>query len=799
MKRWPILFLLLLSGFTSRAYHIAGGDLTTQWLGGNSFQVTLTLYRDCSNPSAANFDPTIIIAAYTMNGSVLQDSFHVNLSTVVPLELAGAGCIPPPAVCMEKGDYIRTIQLPPSSGGFYLVWERCCRNSTVTNLNNPDRTGMTFYHEMANPVLNNSSPVFNSAPLPYTCAGQFFRFNFDATDADGDSLVYSLSDPLAGGYSSNQNPNPFSATNSQGGGNLAPEPLPYLNAVWEFGYSLANICGGTVPLTINPATGLVEGIPDDPGFYAMAVTIEEYRNGILIGRVRREIEFTVIICDDNAAPNLSANVANYNYEIYATDTLNFEVKARDPDGDSIFLVHTGEVFSQSPAAGLSAPYAISSDTVGVDSVSVNFYWETTCNQARDSVYKVVYEIKDNGCPIPLLALGKVFIRVKPVPIIEKPNLLCLGLENDLVHVYKNPQPEILDRYFLHYKLYRSVNGGPYQVIQNEEDPAKFILTDSTAADPFSNDYCYFISGVNTCGEEGIVSDTLCSITQVNTTVNYIEVVSVKDKNTVSLRWEDFPDGQYGTYIIERRNNEPGSLFSEIARLSGKKDYDWEDPQTFTDKQSYCYRMKNINFCENESEYSKEACTILLSGEAKPFYNNLSWTPYSEWRGGVQSYMLERSGLATNTPFGPIVQLSAQGLAFEDREIPLSGGVFNYRVHAFEGSGGSNAESFSNQVELVQSPLLYVPNAFSPNEDANNNTWGPAFAYVKNLEIQVFNRWGQRVFYTNTFDQTWDGKYNGNDCPQGVYFQNQILRLRKTRHYRKNRHCNANPLVNFILS
>ncbi len=684
MNRTILLSFLLLVNISSKAYHIAGGDLMTSWLGGNNFELRLTLYRDCSNPNAANFDPTIIIAAYSLNGSVLQDSFHVNLSNVSSLSLAGAGCIPPPAVCMEKGEYVRIIQLPPSSGGYYLVWERCCRNSAVTNLQSPDRTSMTFYHEMANPVLNNSSPVFNSPPLPYTCAGQYFRFNFDASDPDGDSLVYSLDDPLAGGYASNLDPNPFSALNSQGGGNQAPEPAPYQNAIWQFGYGKSNICGSVTPLTINAHSGLVEGIPDNPGIYAMAVTIDEYRNGVLIGRVRREIEFTVIICDDNAAPNLSANVANYNYEIYATDTLNFEVKARDPDGDSIFLVHTGEVFSQSPAAGLSAPYAVSSDTSGIDSVSVNFYWETTCNQARDSVYKVVYEIKDNGCPIPLLSLGKVFIRVKPVPIIEKPNLLCLGLENELVRVYKNPQPEIIDRYFLHFKLYRSVNGGPYQVIQNEEDPANFIFTDSTAADPFANDYCYYISGVNTCGVEGIVSDTLCSISQVNTSVNYIEVVTVKDENTVSMRWEDFPDGQYGTYIIERRVNEPGSLFSEIARLSGKTDYEWEDPQTFTDKQSYCYRMKNINFCENESEYSKEACTILLSGEAQPLYNSLSWTPYSEWRGGVQSYLLERSGLATNTPFGPIVQLSAQRLAFEDREIPLSGGVFDYRVHAFEG-------------------------------------------------------------------------------------------------------------------
>ncbi len=768
MKRWLFFIFFILTGFSSQAYHIAGGDITTQWIGGNTFRVKLTLYRDCSNINAADFDPTIIIAAYTLNGSVLQDTFHVDITQVDSLSLAGAGCVPPPSVCMQKGDYIRNIVLPPSSGGYYLVWERCCRNSTVTNLSNPDRTGMTFYHEMADPVLNNSSPVFNSPPLPYTCAGQFFRFSFDATDADGDSLVYQLSQPLAGGNASNQNPNPFSALNSLGGGNLAPAPLPYTHAVWENGYSLSNICGSAIPLTINTSSGLVEGVPDNPGFYAMAVSVYEYRNGVLIGLIRREIEFTVIVCSDNAAPNLSPSVDNIQYEIFASDTLSFLVKATDPDGDSIYLVHTGEVFIQTPAPGLSAPYALSGDTSGIDSVSVSFYWASTCEQARDSVYKVVYEIRDNGCPIPLLNLGKVFIRIKPVPLIAKPNLLCTTLKPGSVTIYKNEQPEILPRYFKSFRLYRSVNGSAFQLIQSVEDAGDIIFTDTTANDPYNNDYCYYISGVNSCGEEGLFSDTLCSITQINTSVNYIEAVSVKNENTISLQWEDFPDGEYGTYIIERRTNEPGSVYSEITRLYQSTDYSWEDHSAITDQYSYCYRMKNINFCENESPYSKEACSILLTGEAFQFFNHLNWTPYSEWRGGVLSYDLQRSGHDIFDVIVPFSGQAGQPPAFEDHQIPLEGGVFRYRVHATEGPGGNDAESYSNEIELVQQPLLYVPNAFTPNEDGKNNAWGPAFAYVKSIEVQVFNRWGQRVFYSDNFAGTWDGTFEGIECPQGVY-------------------------------
>lgn len=770
MKRRLLLFIFLFSANWVNAFHIAGGDLTSKWLFGNTFEIKLTLYRDCSNPNAAYFDPTIIIAAYTLNGSILQDSFHVDLTSVVPLEYSGLGCVQPPQICMQTGTYIRNIQLPPGSGGYYLVWERCCRNSTVINLQSPSQTGMAFYHEMADPALMNSSPTFNSPPLPYTCVGQLFRFSFFANDLEGDSLVYAMSTPLAGGNTSNQSPNPFSYLNSPGGQNLIPSPGPYANSTWDFGYGVSNVCGSAVPLVMDPATGIVEGIPDVPGFYAMAANIYEYRNGILIGVVRREIEFTVLLCNGNSQPNLSASVKNAYYEIYATDTLCFDVVAKDPDGDSLYLIYKGDVFSQSPAMGLVAPYAVTNDTSGVDSLRVNFCWQTQCYQARDSVYKVQYEITDNGCPLPLTSLGKVSILVKPVPIIEKPNLLCLELQSTLIKINKNPQPEIIPRYFSNFRLYRSTQGGNYELIQSSEDPMQFTFVDSSASNPTGIDYCYFIIATNSCGIESFHSDTLCSITQVNETINYIERVSVDRENQISINWEDFPDGEYGTYVIEKRIHEPHSVYQEVARLQNYSNYYWEDADVFTSDYSYCYRMKNIDFCENESVYSNEACTILLQGESTQFTNRLQWNEYVQWKGEVLKYELSRSESPNNSSssFIPYVERPATDRIFDDENIPLKGGIYYYKIQATEGPGGHSATSFSNEVELVQPPLLYIPNAFSPNGDMGNNTWGPAFSFVKSFEITVFNRWGQKVFSSTSLSNTWDGKYKGVECQQGVY-------------------------------
>ena len=213
-----LLTALLLTTFHAFSYHIAGGDFTYRWVSGNTFELKLTLYRDCSNPAGSNFDQTIIVGVYSKSTNLLIDSVLMNLGDKDSLSLSGTGCTPPPQVCMQYGNYINTVVLPPNPAGYYVVWERCCRNSTITNLLNPDEAGMVFYAEIPDPALHSSSPVFNSFPLPYICEQQFFRFGFQATDIDGDSLVYSLINPRASagvdvvfspGYSAT---NPISST-----------------------------------------------------------------------------------------------------------------------------------------------------------------------------------------------------------------------------------------------------------------------------------------------------------------------------------------------------------------------------------------------------------------------------------------------------------------------------------------------------------------------------------------------------------------------------------------------------------
>jgi gliding motility-associated-like protein len=80
--------------------------------------------------------------------------------------------------------------------------------------------------------------------------------------------------------------------------------------------------------------------------------------------------------------------------------------------------------------------------------------------------------------------------------------------------------------------------------------------------------------------------------------------------------------------------------------------------------------------------------------------------------------------------------------------------------------------------INESLNVYIPNAFSPNGDGNNDLF---MAYTSNdkglvyFELLVFNRWGEKVFESNTINQGWDGYYKGQLQNPDVYVYQAIFR------------------------
>ncbi len=91
----------------------------------------------------------------------------------------------------------------------------------------------------------------------------------------------------------------------------------------------------------------------------------------------------------------------------------------------------------------------------------------------------------------------------------------------------------------------------------------------------------------------------------------------------------------------------------------------------------------------------------------------------------------------------------------------------YRVTAYK-YGNNSITSLSNETEVVPSMYIYIPNSFTPNGDGLNDTFGISGQAINTFSMQIFNRWGEKVFETKNASQTWDGTFNGQKVQQGVY-------------------------------
>ncbi len=301
------MFSLALLQLPAMATHIFGGDLTYVHLGNNSYQITLIVYRDCgpSNTNGTGFDANAAIGIYNNGGSIYQTiSVPLNNANVslVPITLNDPCLAVPVDLCVEKAIYQTTITLPLSAAGYVISYQRCCRNNSIDNITNPANSGITLTANVPGTNLvsvQNSSPVFNSQPPVALCLGSSFVYDASATDLDGDSLAYSFCNPYLGGTSTAPTPNP-------------PTAPPYNPVTWATGYSTAYPIASSPAMVVNPTTGVLSGVANQIGTYAIAICVEEYRNGVLINTIRRDYQFNVVLCDPTttAAIGIPSNVSN---------------------------------------------------------------------------------------------------------------------------------------------------------------------------------------------------------------------------------------------------------------------------------------------------------------------------------------------------------------------------------------------------------------------------------------------------------------------------------------------------------
>lgn len=272
-------------------------------------------------------------------------------------------------------------------------------------------------------------------------------------------------------------------------------------------------------------------------------------------------------------------------------------------------------------------------------------------------------------------------------------------------------------------------------------------------------YCYqirstFVGGATSTSLEkcGISFTTTKPTTALNTSA----VVSAG----VQLDWIQDPAFKATSYTILRASNQ--GIYTPFSTTIPPKLVD----DTYTTNGSFCYKINYIDECKNKSDDSEPVCPIRLQGTISNSNEvTLTWSDYTGWRLGVQSYSLEKYDKA-----GVLIRTFNLGktTTFIDDQPDTKNQIVSYRVVAKANQAGLVA-SASNQVIFTKSINLVYPTAFTP--DGRGPTENEVFElrgqFIARLELSIFDRWGALVFYSDK-NESWDGTQLGLPMPLASY-------------------------------
>ncbi len=314
--------ILILASQRVQATHIVGGNISYRCITKDIYEVTVIVRRDCllGDPEAY-FDNPASIGIFDKNGELLQ---FLGVRGQLLLKLQVDDTLTPAitenictingtqSVCVHEATYKGNINLPYRAGGYYLMYQRCCRNMPIQNITEPLQTGGSWVTYLSEEAMTscNTNPVFNSWSPIFLCAGKPFNFDHAATDKDGDSLVYKIWSPYTGATKAFPLPQP-------------PNKPDFKPVSWQSPYSEADMMGGD-PFRIDARTGMIHAVPNTLGLFLLGVQVEEYRNGKLIGTVYRDFEVKVIDCSNLIdakinAPDLQCDDLTINFKNESTN------------------------------------------------------------------------------------------------------------------------------------------------------------------------------------------------------------------------------------------------------------------------------------------------------------------------------------------------------------------------------------------------------------------------------------------------------------------------------------------------
>jgi gliding motility-associated-like protein len=653
----PILALLVLTSLQISATHNRAGEITYRQISNYTFEFTITTFTFTYSPIEQNIE----VSTHDPSKSGLG---RQELEILFGDNTTGWAQKATRDTLKEDNTYIKSTFLIthtfPGPGIYSITMQDNFRNVGVKNIKNAESVYFSVTTTiLINPQIGkNNTPVLLNYPIDKATYRQKFIHNPAAYDPDGDSLSYSIT----------------TCTKEKG------QPIDNYN-----------FPPTTDSLYIDKVTGdLIWDAPNDTGKFNIAINIEEWRKGIKIGNIVRDMQIEVFKTDNEPPvnrplPNICVEAGKFiRVPIVSTDT-NKNLVTISASGGPFVVTTSPAQFSQlETLPGWSRG---------------EFIWQTNYNHVRKQPYFVVVKSEDNFNPVKLFDIDNFSISVlAPAP----KNLKALAFTNSIrltwdrsvcpgasgYEIYRTTQklPFVID----------SCNGGIPEnagytrvAIINNPDSLSFIDGNQGSSLSLGYDYCYRVIAIFPDGAKSYPSDPACAIllpglpALTNASVTKIGTNDGK----IFLSWikPQIPDtiqtsGPY-LYRILRTDNFAGNNFTEIhTRVSADlTDTTYTDTLLNTIQFPYNYKVELYNN-EPGNQYligSPETASSFYP-VASPDDNQLTLTFMKKVPWLNYKYVIYRQNLQT-LDFDSIGETFTE--AYIDKEL-ANGQEYSYRVKAY---------------------------------------------------------------------------------------------------------------------
>ena len=557
MKKFFYILLILTVSILpeTKATHNRAGEITYRQISQLTYEITITTFTYIRSAADRNQlevmwgDNTISVAG-RISETILPDLYKKNVYTA--------------------------RHTFPGPGSYDIIVQDPNRNLGVQNI--PNSVNVIFSVKttlVINPNVGfNNTPVLLNYPIDKAALNQQFIHNPAAFDYDGDSLSYSLT----------------VCTGEDG--------IPIDNYVFP---------EASNQLYVDSITGdLVWDSPVKTGIYNIAMNITEWRNGVRIGNIIRDMQIEVV--RTNNTPPVNDPIPDFC--AIAGDSIGYLISATDADGDILKQSAIGGPFEMD-----ISPAKFQSDSSADGFSRSLFSWNTTCEHVRDALYYVVVKAEDLNAlnledTLKTIDIDNFSIQVLGPP----PENLNAFPQTESITITWDPYAcsnidgfEIYRRKgFVDFKPDSCSNEIPpllnFEKIGEVDDPNTFRYVDSRLSGQLEQGqlYCYLVVAVFDNGARSIPSELVCSaLLQGFPSIVQVSVEEVNEQNgEIRVSWlkpsvtmlDSLNGGEPYEYRIFRALPEDITNYQQLSTYTDLNDTVFSDDNINTIEYPYYYRV-----------------------------------------------------------------------------------------------------------------------------------------------------------------------------------------------------------------